>query len=65
MGLNDWWEDVFEVYDYLKLFGYMEIVVVGFLFGGFFLLKLGFFRLLKGIIVMSILIRMDSLLLII
>lgn len=47
-------------YEYLKFEGYESIVVCGLLFGGVFLLKLGYIVFIKGIVLMCVLMYIKS-----
>lgn len=60
IGLKDWWKDVMDGYEFLKSKGYESIVVVGFLLGGVFLLKLGYIVFIKGIVFMCVFMYIKS-----
>lgn len=51
-GPEDWWQDVMEGYNFLKVKGHNEIAVVGLSLGGVFSLKLGYTEKIKGIVTM-------------
>lgn len=51
-GPVDWWKDVMDGYEFLKMHGHDEIAVAGLSLGGVFSLKLGYTVPIKGIVPM-------------